>query len=156
MLYNISIGATANDLQWVYENDKNFNALPALIFTSTFRLGKCLWSHWVCFQIGYTTDATFPELKNFRPKGPVFDAERFAQFHRTLPTSGKLIVRRRIAGARFKKRMTVINIESEIRDENRDLIATLSGNAALTFFHFRPRHGFWLEIHGRQMYKILW
>ncbi len=52
IIYNIGVGATEKDLQWVYEGDENFGALP------TFG---------VCPQFASSAGFPFDWLPNFNP-----------------------------------------------------------------------------------------
>jgi multifunctional beta-oxidation protein len=60
IVYNMGVGATEKELQWVYEGDENFGALP------TFG---------VCPQFASSAGFTFDWLPNFNPVSVSFFCE---------------------------------------------------------------------------------
>jgi len=80
IIYNLGVGATENELQWVYEGDENFGPLP------TFG---------VCPQL--TSSAAFATdwLPNFNP-AKLLHGEQYLSIKAPIPTSGVLVNKARL------------------------------------------------------------
>ncbi|KAI9461601.1 peroxisomal hydratase-dehydrogenase-epimerase [Lactarius psammicola] len=80
VIYNMGVGATEKDLQWVYEGDENFGALP------TFG---------VCPQFASSAGFPFDWLPNFNP-AKLLHGEQYLSIKAPIPTSGELINQARL------------------------------------------------------------
>ncbi|KAI0300890.1 peroxisomal hydratase-dehydrogenase-epimerase [Russula brevipes] len=80
IIYNMGVGATEKELQWVYEGDENFGALP------TFG---------VCPQFASSAGFPFDWLPNFNP-AKLLHGEQYLSIKAPIPTSGVLINQARL------------------------------------------------------------
>ncbi|KAI0254957.1 peroxisomal hydratase-dehydrogenase-epimerase [Lactifluus subvellereus] len=80
IVYNMGIGATEKELQWVYEGDENFGALP------TFG---------VCPQFASSAGFPFDWLPNFNP-AKLLHGEQYLSIKAPIPTSGVLLNQARL------------------------------------------------------------
>jgi len=80
IVYNMGVGATEKELQWVYEGDENFGALP------TFG---------VCPQFASSAGFPFDWLPNFNP-AKLLHGEQYLSIKAPIPTSSVLINQARL------------------------------------------------------------
>ncbi|KAH9964369.1 peroxisomal hydratase-dehydrogenase-epimerase [Lactifluus volemus] len=81
IVYNMGLGATEKELQWVYEGDENFGALP------TFG---------VCPQFSSSAGFSLDWLPNFNPT-KLLHGEHYLSIKAPIPTSGVLINQARLS-----------------------------------------------------------
>ncbi|KAF5371816.1 hypothetical protein D9615_009556 [Tricholomella constricta] len=75
ILYNLGIGATEKELQWVYEGDDEFSALPTFGVVPQFAASSGLSMDW---------------LPNFNP-AKLLHGEQYLSIKAPIPTSGELV-----------------------------------------------------------------
>lgn len=117
ILYNLSIGATAKDLKYVYESANDFKAFP------TFGVIPPLSG-----AGGLDFDGI---LENYNPM-KLLHGEQFLHLNRTIPTSGRLTTRAKPLAVETKnkgsKSNVLIRVIYETFDEKENLIFTNVGS----------------------------
>ncbi|KAJ7650354.1 hydroxysteroid dehydrogenase [Roridomyces roridus] len=106
ILYNLGIGATAQDLQWVYEGDDEFAAIP------TFG---------VIPQFAAMGSASLDWLPNFNP-AKLLHGEQFLSIKAPIPTSGELVTTARFLEVLDKGKAAAVTMLTETKDASGKLI----------------------------------
>ncbi|KAJ7170612.1 hydroxysteroid dehydrogenase [Mycena crocata] len=114
ILYNMGVGATEKDLQWTYEGDDEFSAIPTFGVVPQFNAGLCVPMDW---------------LPNFNP-AKILHGEQFLSIKAPIPTSGELVNTARLLEVLDKGSAAAVTAVVETRDKNGTLIFE---NQATTF-----------------------
>ncbi|KZT59136.1 putative multifunctional beta-oxidation protein [Calocera cornea HHB12733] len=102
ILYNLGIGATAEELKWTYEGDDDFQALPTFGVIPGFPSGAGMSLDW---------------LPNFNP-AKLLHGEQYLSIKAPIPTSGTLISTTRLLEALDKGKQAAITTVTETKDAN--------------------------------------
>lgn len=117
ILYNLSIGAKAKDLKYVYESDKDFKAFPTFGVIPPLSSGG-----------GLDFDDV---LKNYNPM-KLLHGEQYLNINKTIPTSGKLKTKVQPLAVLTKKKgnksNVLIRVAYDTFDEEDNLIFTNVGS----------------------------
>ncbi|XP_006459344.1 multifunctional beta-oxidation protein [Agaricus bisporus var. bisporus H97] len=100
ILYNLGIGATEKELQWIFEGDDEFGALP------TFG---------VIPQFPATSGVPLDFLPNFNP-AKLLHGEQYMSIKAPIPTSGSLVTEARILEVLDKGKAAAVTAIAETRD----------------------------------------
>ncbi|KAF7374946.1 Peroxisomal multifunctional enzyme type 2 [Mycena sanguinolenta] len=106
ILYNLGIGATETDLQWVYEGDDEFQALPTFGVIPQFHASGSIPLDW---------------LPDFNP-AKLLHGEQFLSIKALIPTSGELISTARLLEVLDKGKAAAVTSVVETRDKSGKLI----------------------------------
>ncbi|KAF7312324.1 Peroxisomal multifunctional enzyme type 2 [Mycena indigotica] len=106
ILYNLGIGATEKDLQWTYEGDDDFSAIP------TFG---------VIPQMDAMSSVPMDFLPNFNP-AKLLHGEQYLSIKAPVPTSGELISTARLLEVLDKGKAAAVTSIVETRDTSGKLI----------------------------------
>ncbi|KAF9790898.1 multifunctional beta-oxidation protein [Thelephora terrestris] len=101
ILYNLSIGATEQELCWTYENHEDFGALP------TFG---------VVPQFMSSSGAPLDFLPNFNP-AKLLHGEQFLSIKAPIPTSGNLVNEARIIEVLDKGKAAAVTLQVTTKDK---------------------------------------
>lgn len=99
MLYNLGIGAHATELQWTYENDQDFQALPTFGVIPQFTTGL----------------GDYDFLPNFNP-AKLLHGEQFLSIKGKIPTEGTLVNTARLFEVLDKGKAAAVTTVIESRD----------------------------------------
>ncbi|KAJ7707776.1 HotDog domain-containing protein [Mycena rosella] len=106
ILYNLGIGATEKDLQWTYEGDDEFSALPTFGVIPQFLASSGLPLDW---------------LPDFNP-AKLLHGEQFLSIKAPIPTSGELVNHTRLLEVLDKGKAAAVTSVVETRDKSGTLI----------------------------------
>ncbi|KAJ6494771.1 hydroxysteroid dehydrogenase [Mycena vitilis] len=106
ILYNLGIGATEKDLQWVYEGDDEFFALPTFGVVPQFHASGSVPLDW---------------LPDFNP-AKLLHGEQFLSIKAPIPTSGKLVSHAKLVEVLDKGKAAAVTSMVETRDSKGTLI----------------------------------
>ncbi|KAJ7727287.1 hydroxysteroid dehydrogenase [Mycena maculata] len=106
ILYNLGIGATEKDLQWTYEGDDEFSALPTFGVIPQFDASSSIPLDW---------------LPNFNP-AKLLHGEQFLSIKAPIPTSGELVSQARLLEVLDKGKAAAVTSVVETRDQSGNLI----------------------------------
>ncbi|KAI8826865.1 17-beta dehydrogenase 4 variant [Fimicolochytrium jonesii] len=106
-LYALGVGATREDLRWVYENDENFAPLPTFGVVPPFN------------TMMETPFGDF--LPGFNPM-MLLHGEQYLELHHPAPTSGKLITTGKIVDIVDKGKGVVVVMGTTTKDEEGNVI----------------------------------
>ncbi|KAF8322525.1 peroxisomal hydratase-dehydrogenase-epimerase [Clavulina sp. PMI_390] len=101
ILYNLGVGATEQELHWVFENDDNFGALP---------------SFGVVPQFGTSSSLALDFLPNFNP-AKLLHGEQYLSIKKPIPTSGTLVSTARLQEVLDKGKAAAVSTITETRDK---------------------------------------
>ncbi|KAF5367399.1 hypothetical protein D9758_003774 [Tetrapyrgos nigripes] len=102
ILYNLGIGATAEQLQWTYEGDDDFQALPTFGVIPQFHASGGISLDW---------------LPDFNP-AKLLHGEQYLSIKAPIPTSGVLVSKARILEALDKGKAAAITSIIETREKS--------------------------------------
>ncbi|GAW10024.1 multifunctional beta-oxidation protein [Lentinula edodes] len=102
ILYNLGIGATETQLQWTYEGDEQFTALPTFGVIPQFSASSSLSLDW---------------LPNFNP-AKLLHGEQYLSIKAPIPTSGDLVNSARFLEILDKDNAAAVTTVVETRDKN--------------------------------------
>ncbi|KAA1467466.1 multifunctional beta-oxidation protein [Dentipellis sp. KUC8613] len=102
ILYNLGIGATEKELQWTFEGDDDFAALPTFGVIPQFLASSGVSLGW---------------LPNFNP-AKLLHGEQYLAIKAPIPTSGKLVSVSRILEVQDKGKAASVTIATETKDES--------------------------------------
>ncbi|KAG5647424.1 hypothetical protein DXG03_000495 [Asterophora parasitica] len=102
ILYNLGIGATEKELQWVYEGDDEFAALPTFGVVPQFAASSGLPLDW---------------LPNFNP-AKLLHGEQYLSIKAPIPTSGELVNDVRLMEVLDKGKAAAVTTIVETRDKH--------------------------------------
>ncbi|KAJ7274456.1 HotDog domain-containing protein [Mycena haematopus] len=106
ILYNLGIGATETDLQWVYEGDDEFQAIPTFGVIPQFHASGSVPLDW---------------LPDFNP-AKLLHGEQFLSIKAPIPTSGELVSSARLLEVLDKGKAAAVTSVVETRDKSGKLI----------------------------------
>ncbi|KAJ7363974.1 hydroxysteroid dehydrogenase [Mycena albidolilacea] len=106
ILYNLGIGATETDLQWVYEGDDEFGAIPTFGVIPQFHASGSVPLDW---------------LPDFNP-AKLLHGEQFLSIKAPIPTSGELVSSARLLEVLDKGKAAAVTSVVETRDKSGKLI----------------------------------
>jgi len=106
ILYNLGVGATEKDLQWTYEGDDEFAALPTFGVVPQFEAGSSVPMDW---------------LPNFNP-AKLLHGEQFLSIKAPIPTSGELVSQARVLEVLDKDKAAAVTSVVETRDKAGKLV----------------------------------
>ncbi|KAJ7034988.1 hydroxysteroid dehydrogenase [Mycena alexandri] len=106
ILYNLGIGATEKDLQWTYEGDDEFSALPTFGVIPQFPASGSIPLDW---------------LPDFNP-AKLLHGEQFLSIKAPIPTSGELVSQARLLEVLDKGKAAAVTSVVETRDKSGTLI----------------------------------
>lgn len=130
ILYNLGIGAKKNELQFVYENNEDFEVIPTFGVIPQFES-----------QMAIPYDEFLP---NFSPM-MLLHGEQYLEIKKfPIPTSGSLTAQARVIEVLDKGKAASVVLETETKDENGDLLFINQG----TIF-IRGSGGFGGESKGK-------
>ncbi|KAF8071713.1 multifunctional beta-oxidation protein [Lyophyllum atratum] len=101
ILYNLGIGATEKELQWVYEGDDEFAALPTFGVVPQFPASSGMSLDW---------------LPNFNP-AKLLHGEQYLSIKAPIPTSGELVNEARLLEVLDKGKAAAVTTVVETRDK---------------------------------------
>jgi len=101
ILYNLGIGATEQELQWVFEGHENFGALPTFGVIPAFS---------VPHELG------FDYLPNFNP-AKLLHGEQYLKLHAPIPTSATGVAQARLVQVLDKGKAAAVTSTTEVRDK---------------------------------------
>ncbi|KAJ3830220.1 HotDog domain-containing protein [Lentinula raphanica] len=101
ILYNLGIGATETELQWTYEGDEEFSALPTFGVIPQFSASSSLSLDW---------------LPDFNP-AKLLHGEQYLSIKAPIPTTGDLINSARILEVTDKGNAAAVTIIVETREK---------------------------------------
>ncbi|KAJ6619687.1 hydroxysteroid dehydrogenase [Mycena sp. CBHHK59/15] len=104
ILYNLGIGATEKDLQWTYEGDDEFSAIPTFGVIPQFHASGSVPLDW---------------LPDFNP---LLHGEQFLSIKAPIPTSGELVSHARLLEVLDKGKAAAVTSVVETRDKSGTLI----------------------------------
>ncbi|KND01054.1 uncharacterized protein SPPG_04146 [Spizellomyces punctatus DAOM BR117] len=107
ILYALGVGATREELQWVYENSENFSALPTFGVVPPFS------------TMMNTPFGDF--IPNFNPM-LLLHGEQFLELHSPIPTSGTLTTTGKIVDILDKGKGCVVIMGTTTKDEQGNVI----------------------------------
>ncbi|KAJ7104215.1 hydroxysteroid dehydrogenase [Mycena belliarum] len=107
IIYNLGIGATEKDLQWTYEGDDEFSALPTFGVVPQFMASSTL-----------PLDSWLPD---FNP-AKLLHGEQFLSIKAPIPTSGELVNNARLFEILDKGKAAAVTSIVETRDKSGTLI----------------------------------
>lgn len=102
ILYNLGIGATAEELKWTFEGDDEFQALPTFGVIPGFASGAGMSLDW---------------LPNFNP-AKLLHGEQYLAIKAPIPTSGTLVSSTRLLEALDKGKQAMLTTVTETKDAN--------------------------------------
>ncbi|KAI0264388.1 peroxisomal hydratase-dehydrogenase-epimerase [Gloeopeniophorella convolvens] len=102
IVYNMGVGATEKDLQWVYEGELDFGAIP------TFG---------VCPQFVSSAGFPFDWLPNFNP-AKLLHGEQYLAIKAPIPTSGELVNQARLYEVLDKGKAASVTAICHTKDKN--------------------------------------
>ncbi|KAJ7227126.1 hydroxysteroid dehydrogenase [Mycena pura] len=109
ILYNLGVGATEKDLQWTYEGDDEFAALPTFGVVPQFEASSSVPMDW---------------LPNFNP-AKLLHGEQFLSIKAPIPTSGELVSQarcERVLEVLDKDKAAAVTSVVETRDKTGKLV----------------------------------
>ncbi|KAJ7931456.1 hydroxysteroid dehydrogenase [Mycena leptocephala] len=106
ILYNLGVGATEKDLQWVYEGDDEFSAIPTFGVVPQFHASGSIPLDW---------------LPDFNP-AKLLHGEQFLSIKAPIPTSGELVSKARMLEVLDKGKAAAVTSVVETRDKSGTLI----------------------------------
>ncbi|KAJ7158813.1 hydroxysteroid dehydrogenase [Mycena filopes] len=106
ILYNLGIGATEKELQWTYEGDDEFSALPTFGVIPQFPASGGIPLDW---------------LPDFNP-AKLLHGEQFLSIKAPIPTSGELVSQARLLEVLDKGKAAAVTSVVETRDKSGTLI----------------------------------
>ncbi|KAG5652323.1 hypothetical protein H0H81_005391 [Sphagnurus paluster] len=101
ILYNLGVGATAKELQWVFEGDDEFGVLPTFGVVPQFAASSGLSLDW---------------LPNFNP-AKLLHGEQYLSIKAPIPTSGELVNEVRLMEVLDKGKAAAVTTIVETRDK---------------------------------------
>ncbi|KAG6857235.1 hypothetical protein H0H87_007654 [Tephrocybe sp. NHM501043] len=101
ILYNLGIGATEKELQWTYEGDDEFVALPTFGVVPQFAASSGLSLDW---------------LPNFNP-AKLLHGEQYLRIRAPIPTSGELVNEARLMEVLDKGKAAAVTTIVETKDK---------------------------------------
>ncbi|KAF8623682.1 hypothetical protein AX17_007380 [Amanita inopinata Kibby_2008] len=102
ILYNLGIGATEKELQWTYEGDDEFSALPTFGVIPQFTASSGVPLDW---------------LPNFNP-AKLLHGEQYLSIKAPIPTSGELVNETRLMEVLDKGKAAAVTTIVETRDKH--------------------------------------
>lgn len=102
ILYNLGIGATAKELQWTFEGDDEFAALPTFGVIPQFQASGGMPLDW---------------LPNFNP-AKLLHGEQYLSLKAPIPTSGNLVSEARLMEVLDKGKAAAVTSIVETRDKD--------------------------------------
>ncbi|KAI0075244.1 putative multifunctional beta-oxidation protein [Panus rudis PR-1116 ss-1] len=106
ILYNLSVGATEKELNWTFENDDQFGAIPTFGVIPQFQASSTISLDW---------------LPNFNP-AKLLHGEQYLAIKAPIPTSGKLTNHARITEVLDKGKAAAVTSIVETKDESGKVI----------------------------------
>ncbi|GLB40189.1 putative NAD-P-binding protein [Lyophyllum shimeji] len=101
ILYNLGVGATEKEMQWVYEGDDQFAALPTFGVVPQFAASSGISLDW---------------LPNFNP-AKLLHGEQYLSIKTPIPTSGELVNQARLMEVLDKGKAAAVTTIVETRDK---------------------------------------
>ncbi|KAI0649268.1 multifunctional beta-oxidation protein [Trametes meyenii] len=102
ILYNLGVGASEQELQWTYENDENFAALPTFGVIPQFHASAGLSLDW---------------LPNFNP-AKLLHGEQYLEIKAPIPTSGDLVNEARLLEVLDKGKAAAVTSIVQTKDKH--------------------------------------
>ncbi|KAH9856458.1 multifunctional beta-oxidation protein [Lenzites betulinus] len=102
ILYNLGVGASEQELQWTYENDENFGALPTFGVIPQFEASVGISLDW---------------LPNFNP-AKLLHGEQYLVIKAPIPTSGEFINEARLVEVLDKGKAAAVTSVVETKDKH--------------------------------------
>ncbi|KAK7033072.1 peroxisomal multifunctional enzyme type 2 [Favolaschia claudopus] len=106
ILYNLGIGATETDLQWVYEGDDEFSPIPTFGVIPQFPASMAVPLDW---------------LPDYNP-AKLLHGEQFLSIKAPIPTSGQLVSTAKLLEVLDKGKAAAVTIVVETRDTSGQLV----------------------------------
>jgi len=101
ILYNLGVGATEQELQWVFENHDDFSALPSFGVVPQFPISSSL---------------PLDFLPNFNP-AKLLHGEQYLSIKKPIPTSGTLVSTSRLLEVLDKGKAAAVTSITETKDK---------------------------------------